>query len=108
MSRKIIMPLFIGLLLGFSLLAATKLVHRIDQKKCNQCGDCVSVCKDDAIKVVKKDGKKIHIIDTKKCTQCGLCIGICENHAIVIDTVGQAVTPVSSEKNTDKATPKTK
>ena len=44
----------------------------IDYKKCDECGTCISVCRNDAIILEKKLR-----IDADKCTSCGICVLIC-------------------------------
>ena len=67
-----------ALALAFTSFAAKKaVVYVIDQTLCDQKGDCVKVCKYNAIKVTVVNGKKVHEIDPAKCTQCGKCIDIC-------------------------------
>ena len=65
--------------------AATE-IHYIDQKACTKCGLCISECPEEAIIVVKKDGKEIHTIDQDKCIQCGICIEGCPEEAIKVGT----------------------
>ena len=42
---------------------------------CLRFGDCISVCKFDALKIDEKTS--IPVVDTSKCTSCGACINIC-------------------------------
>jgi ferredoxin len=43
-----------------------------DQKKCDECGTCISVCPQDAI-ILDKNLR----ISADKCTSCGICVKIC-------------------------------
>ncbi|NLD91585.1 MAG: 4Fe-4S binding protein [Fibrobacter sp.] len=81
---KLVKILGISALLVFSAFAAKKVYnHVIDQAICNQCGDCVKECPENAIKVTKlADGKVRHEIDPALCTQCGICIDKCKLEAI--------------------------
>ena len=89
---KIVKVFGIAVFLLMSVYAAKKVyVHVIDQEICNQCGDCVKGCPEEAIKVITKDGKMIHEIDLDLCTQCGICIDNCPLEAI--ETVEQKDTP---------------
>ena len=50
------------------------------QERCRQCGDCVSVCPEDAI----GDDGALRMIDTAKCTLCGKCMEVCGAGALEI------------------------
>lgn len=41
---------------------------------CNQCGECIPVCSEEAI-VRNKQG--VVMIDAKKCVGCYVCVGFC-------------------------------
>ena len=70
-------------------------------KACSQAcvgfGDCVKVCKFDAIHIV--DG--VAVVDQSKCTGCGACASICPKKVIMIDEAGPAK-PVVMCSNEDK------
>lgn len=53
--------------------------YYIDPALCSGCGECVSVCDEDAI-----EGKKglIHILDTDLCEKCGQCLSECPVGAV--------------------------
>lgn len=53
--------------------------YNIDNKACNSCGKCISVCPSDAIEFTS-NGKAC--IDLTNCTQCGKCVAICPQNAI--------------------------
>jgi ferredoxin len=83
--RNVVFTLGCTFLIALGALGAKKaVVHVIDQSICNQCGECIKACKQDAVKVVIIDGKKIHEIDPSLCTQCGECIDKCPNDAIKV------------------------
>jgi len=52
---------------------------KVDQKKCNQCGLCVSVCTCGAIINTKN---KITIIETEDCHWCTNCEAVCPTGAL--------------------------
>ena len=83
--RRVVFIIGCTFLMALAVFAAKKaVVHVIDQSVCNQCGECIKACKQDAIKAIMKNGKKIHEIDPALCTQCGECIEKCPNDAIKI------------------------
>lgn len=63
---------------------------RIDEEKCTGCGLCVSVCKDNSLKI---ENRKVHITDTPffGCIGCGHCMAICPADAISI--FGRTLSP---------------
>jgi len=54
----------------------------IDVEKCTQCGECLDICRFDAI-VEKEDGETI--IDSISCEGCGVCSYICPVEAIEME-----------------------
>jgi len=56
-------------------------VIAIDQKKCNQCGDCVKECPK---KVLAVEGKKIVITSLWDCSMCKVCEEICPSSSIKV------------------------
>ena len=64
---------------------------------CVGLGDCVKVCKFDAIHVVNG----VAVVDPAKCTGCGACANICPKHVIMIDAGGPEK-PVVLCSNCDK------
>ncbi len=57
-------------------------VVRIDEEKCDGCGQCVPACAEGAIQIV--DGKAKLISDVY-CDGLGACLGECPNDAITIE-----------------------
>ena len=55
------------------------------RKGCDGLGDCVAVCRFDAIKVVEG----VAVVDRSKCTGCGSCVQVCPNKLIDIIPVSQ-------------------
>ena len=65
----------------------TKIVRKlikIDEQKCNGCGDCVLACAEGAIKIV--DGKA-KLISERYCDGLGACIGECPQGALTIEEI---------------------
>jgi len=61
---------------------------------CLQFGDCLSVCKYDAIKI---GPNKIPIIDKNKCTGCGMCVRACPRSLLkLVDTKNEVHVACSS------------
>ena len=57
-------------------------IVKIDQDKCNGCGDCVMACAEGAIEIV--DGKA-KLISEIYCDGLGACLGHCPQDAITIE-----------------------
>ncbi|MBF0253493.1 MAG: 4Fe-4S binding protein, partial [Candidatus Omnitrophica bacterium] len=57
-------------------------IIKIDEEKCNGCGDCVPNCPEGAIKIV--DGKA-KLVGESLCDGLGACIGRCPLGAITIE-----------------------
>lgn len=57
-------------------------IVRIDEDKCNGCGECVPACAEGAIKIV--DGKAKLIADNL-CDGLGACLGSCPMDAIIVE-----------------------
>lgn len=102
--RRVVFILGCTFVLALAVFAAKKaVVHVIDQSICNQCGECIKACEQDAIKVVVKNGKKIHEIDPALCTQCGACIEKCPNDAIkIIDKKDYKAPAADANRKKDK------
>lgn len=49
----------------------------IIKDECVSCGECVSVCPQEALKVEEKA-----TVDVEKCVDCGACIDTCPANAI--------------------------
>ena len=61
---------------------AVRNVVKIDEAKCNGCGQCVTACAEGAIQII--DGKAKLISDTY-CDGLGACLGHCPQDAITIE-----------------------
>lgn len=57
-------------------------VVRIDEEKCNGCGDCLTACAEGALELV--DGKA-RLVSEVYCDGLGTCIGICPEGAITTE-----------------------
>jgi len=57
-------------------------IVKIDEEKCNGCGDCVNACAEGAIKVV--DGKA-KLVSEIYCDGLGACLGHCPQDAITVE-----------------------
>ena len=57
-------------------------IIRIDEDKCNGCGQCVPNCHEGALQVI--DGK-VRLISDLMCDGLGACIGFCPEGAITIE-----------------------
>jgi Pyruvate/2-oxoacid:ferredoxin oxidoreductase delta subunit len=73
---------------------AVRNVVKIDEEKCNGCGQCVDACVEGAIEIV--DGKA-RLISETYCDGLGACIGHCPQDAI---TVERRDAPVFDEEAT--------
>jgi len=60
----------------------TRKIVKIDQEKCNGCGECVSACVEGAIRI--ENGRARLVSDTY-CDGLGACLGHCPKDAITIE-----------------------
>ena len=61
---------------------AVRKIVKIDEAKCNGCGDCVTACAEAAIQII--DGKA-KIVSDIYCDGLGACLGHCPQDAISIE-----------------------
>jgi Pyruvate/2-oxoacid:ferredoxin oxidoreductase delta subunit len=61
---------------------ATRKIVRIDEQKCDGCGQCASACAEGAIEIV--DGKA-RLVSESYCDGLGACLGTCPQDAIIIE-----------------------
>lgn len=54
---------------------------------CLGCGDCVSVCRFDALRI--DESSKLPVVDEKVCTGCGVCVRECPRHLIELRPEGR-------------------
>lgn len=57
-------------------------IVRIDEEKCNGCGECVAACVEGAIEIV--DGKA-KLVSDSYCDGLGACLGECPQDAITVE-----------------------
>lgn len=57
-------------------------IIRIDEKKCNGCGECIPNCPEGALQII--DGK-VRLVSDLFCDGLGACIGHCPQGAITIE-----------------------
>ena len=60
----------------------TRPIIRIDQEKCNGCGQCVTACAEGAVRII--DGKA-RLVSESYCDGLGACLGTCPQDAITIE-----------------------
>ncbi|MEA3398488.1 MAG: 4Fe-4S binding protein [Patescibacteria group bacterium] len=60
-------------------------IPKTDMNKCIGCGACARVCPENAIKMVKKNGKTKPQTDFDYCKGCGLCAKECPAKAIKME-----------------------
>ncbi|MDD2751833.1 MAG: 4Fe-4S binding protein [Candidatus Omnitrophica bacterium] len=61
---------------------AKRKIIKIDEKKCNGCGECIPNCKEDAIQIVNN---KARLVSEVFCDGLGACLGACPQGAITIE-----------------------
>ena len=57
-------------------------IVKIDEDKCDGCGNCVIACAEGALRII--DGKA-RLISEKYCDGLGACLGECPRGAIIIE-----------------------
>ena len=61
---------------------AMRNIVKIDEEKCNGCGQCVSACAEGAIQIIEG---KARLVSEIYCDGLGACIGHCPEDAIIIE-----------------------
>ncbi|MCF7954519.1 MAG: 4Fe-4S binding protein [Phycisphaerae bacterium] len=89
---------------------AIRNIVKIDEEKCNGCGDCVTSCAEGAIEII--DGKA-RLVSEIYCDGLGACLGSCPMDAISIEKrqsaeFDEAATQEHLNKMTQKQTPQPK
>lgn len=75
-------------------MARAEYVAVVNEKLCEGCGRCDTVCQFDAISADSESGRAVVKIDGRKCFGCGLCRRVC--HASAISLVPRArLSPVN-------------
>ncbi len=52
---------------------------KVDESKCDGCGNCVEECPNEVFKLVDKISK---VTNPDDCTECELCVDACPKNAI--------------------------
>jgi len=63
-------------------MAKAEYVAIVNEKLCNGCGLCDTICQFNAILSITKNGKQFSRIDPVRCFGCGLCRRVCSTNAI--------------------------
>ncbi len=59
------------------------LVSHVNERRCRGCGDCVSVCEYDAVRLEERDGGiSVAHVDVDRCKGCGTCAAYCPSGAM--------------------------
>lgn len=82
---------------GFSPMAASGYVARVDSGRCTGCGNCVGTCSFAALSLTGPDGTLA--IDAKRCMGCGACIAACPERAIELEAATDGPAPVPWERD---------
>jgi len=59
-------------------------VPKINEEKCQQCGECVDICPADVLAVEDKVTK---VAKPDECLGCESCVSVCPEEAITVDEV---------------------
>ena len=54
---------------------------RRDERRCNQCGACVTMCPSGALALPDRETMAV-AFDVEKCVACGLCVQACPSRAM--------------------------
>jgi ferredoxin len=60
-------------------LKKTRNIVRIDEEKCNGCGNCIPSCAEGALQII---GGKARLVSEVYCDGLGACLGNCPQAAI--------------------------
>ena len=59
-------------------------VPKIQEDKCQQCGECVDVCPADVLAV---EDKQTRVAKPEECLGCESCVSVCPEEAITVEEV---------------------
>ena len=62
---------------------------RLMQGACVQCGACVEICRESALRL--PEGAEDPILEPEKCVACGQCIAVCPSAALEKDSEGYRI-----------------
>jgi len=57
---------------------------RIEEEKCNNCGECVDVCPADVLVV---EGQITVVAVPQECLGCESCVSVCPTEAITVEEI---------------------
>jgi ferredoxin len=78
-------------------------IVKIDEEKCNGCGNCIIACAEGALRII--DGKA-QLINETYCDGLGACLGECPQGAIVVEErLAEDFSEVEIEKHLNKTKP---
>ena len=60
----------------------TRKIIKIDESRCNGCGECITACAEGAIEL--KD-KKARVVSDSFCDGIGACLAVCPQGAITLE-----------------------
>ena len=80
---------------GFSPVAASGHVARVESSRCTSCGLCEAACPFDAIHVPSEG---VAVVDEPACMGCGACAAVCGDAAVGLVRAEGAVGPLPWER----------
>ena len=69
-------------LIGGEEIMVLRNIVKIDEEKCNGCGECINACAEGAIEII--DGKA-KLVSEIYCDGLGACLGSCPQDAITVE-----------------------
>jgi NAD-dependent dihydropyrimidine dehydrogenase PreA subunit len=59
-------------------------IPKIDEEKCNHCGECVDVC---PAEVLEAEDQETRVARPADCLGCESCIAVCPEEAISVEEI---------------------